>query len=319
MLTTGPGIVSLSMMKVIIPDDCPSVLATSPAFETLRKHAEVQHFDTLPGSPERLIERIREAEIVINIRSSSKFTEETFAACPHLRLLSIWGTGTDNVDLAAARRHGVTVTNTPGVSALSVAEHALALMLAVARQIPGQDAAVRNGSWPRGQGIELYGKTLGLMGLGAIGRRFAQLGGGIGMRVIAWTMHPNPALGVELAAFEDVLRASDVVSLHVRLSPETQGMIGAREFDLMKPQAILINTARGALVDEGALIQALSSKRIAAAGLDVFTTEPLPYGHPLTTLPNVVLTPHSAGITPEALEAGLQMAVANVLNFSGAA
>jgi phosphoglycerate dehydrogenase-like enzyme len=303
------------MLKVIIPDDCPSVLAASAGFRTLSEHAEVEHFDTLPGSSERLIERIRDAEAVINIRSSSKFTEDVFQGCPHLRLLSIWGTGTDNVDLTAAQRHRVTVTNTPGVSAASVAEHALALMLAVARGIPAQDAAVRGGSWPRGQGIELYGKTLGLIGLGAIGRQFAQIGRGIGMRVIAWTMHPNPALGVELVEFEQLLRTSDVVSLHVRLSPETQGMLGVREFGRMKPGAILVNTARGAIVDEAALIEALSTRRIAGAGLDVFATEPLPAGHPLTALSNVVLTPHSAGITPEALEAGLQMAVANVLNF----
>jgi phosphoglycerate dehydrogenase-like enzyme len=303
------------MLKVIIPDDCPSVLAASAGFRTLHEHAEVEYFDTLPGSSERLIERIRDAEAVINIRSSSKFTEDVFQGCPHLRLLSIWGTGTDNVDLTAAQRHRVTVTNTPGVSAASVAEHALALMLAVARGIPAQDAAVRGGSWPRGQGIELYGKTLGLIGLGAIGRQFAQIGRGIGMRVIAWTMHPNPALGVELVEFEQLLRTSDVVSLHVRLSPETQGMLGVREFGRMKPGAILVNTARGAIVDEAALIEALSTRRIAGAGLDVFATEPLPAGHPLTALSNVVLTPHSAGITPEALEAGLQMAVANVLNF----
>jgi D-3-phosphoglycerate dehydrogenase / 2-oxoglutarate reductase len=188
-------------------------------------------------------------------------------------------------------------------------------MLAVARGIPGQDAAVRGGSWPRGQGIELYGKTLGLIGLGAIGRRFAQLAQAIGMRVIAWTMHPNPALGFELVEFEHLLRVSDVVSLHVRLSPDTQGLIGEREFGLMKPTAILVNTARGAIVHEAALIDALSTRRIAGAGLDVFSTEPLPPGHALTKLSNVVMTPHSAGITPEALEAGLQMAVANVLNF----
>jgi D-3-phosphoglycerate dehydrogenase len=196
-----------------------------------------------------------------------------------------------------------------------VAEHCLALMLAAARGIPAQDAAVRAGTWPRGQGIELRGKTLGIVGLGAIGRRFAELGRAIGMRVIAWTMHPDPALGIELVEFDHLLRSSDVISIHVRLSPQTVGLIGAREFGLMKPTALLINTARGAIVDEAALVEALSTKRIAAAGLDVFTTEPLPLGHPLTKLPNVVLTPHSAGITPEALEAGLQMAIENVRSF----
>lgn len=302
-------------MKVIIPDDWPPVLASSPSYVRLRESADVEYYDTLPGSAERLLERIQHADAVINIRSSCRFPDEVFAQCPRLRLLSIWGTGTDNVDLAAAKARGITVTNTPGVSATSIAEHALTLMLAVARNIPVQDAAVRAGEWPRGRSMELRGKTLGIIGLGAIGRRFAELGRAIGMRVIAWTMHPNPALGFELVELDELYRSSDVVSLHLRLSPETTGMIGARELGLMKPSAIFVNTARGAIVDEPALVDALTNRRIHGAGLDVFAQEPLPPGHPLTKLPNVVLTPHSAGITPEALEAGLRMAVANVLEF----
>ena len=181
----------------------------------------VTYYDTLPGTEDTLIERIRDFEIVINIRSSSKFTSGVFAACPRMKLLSLWGTGTDNVDLAAAARHGVTVTNTPGVSAVSIAEHALMLMLAVARRVIAIHNGVVAGEWPRGQSVQLHGKTLGVIGLGAIGRQFARLAQGIGMRVIAWTMHPNPALGFELVELDELLRASDVVSLHLRLSPET--------------------------------------------------------------------------------------------------
>jgi D-3-phosphoglycerate dehydrogenase len=262
-----------------------------------------------------LVERIGSAKVVINIRSSCRFPASVFERCPTMRMVSIWGTGTDNIDLEAAKRCGVKVANTPGVSATSVAEHSLVLMLATARKVPIQDAAVRSGTWPRGQSIELNGKTLGVIGLGAIGRRFAQLGQGIGMRVIAWTLHPNPALGFELVDLDRLLSESDVVSLHVRLSPQTEKMIGARELGLMKKSAILVNTARGALIDEAALVDALQNNRIAAAGLDVFATEPLPPGNAFTKLSNVVLTPHSAGITPEALEAGLQMAVTNALDF----
>ncbi|HEY3455817.1 MAG TPA: hydroxyacid dehydrogenase [Bryobacteraceae bacterium] len=303
------------MPKVVVPDDWPPVLANSGGFRRLREFAEIQYFETLPGSQEQLIERVRHAELAINIRASSKFTEELFQRCPHLRLVSLWGTGTDNVDLMAAERYGVTITNTPGVSAFSVAEHALALVLAVVRGIPSQDAAMRGGGWPRGQGIELHGKTLGIIGLGAIGRRLAELGRAIGMHVIAWTVHPNAALGVEIVEFDQLLRSSDVISIHLRLSQQTEGMIGPREFGLMKNSAILVNTARGAIVDEGALVDALLTKRIAGAGLDVFTTEPMPAGHALRKLSNVVLTPHSAGVTPEALEAGLQLAVENVWSF----
>ncbi len=219
------------------------------------------------------------------------------------------------MDLAAAAHHGVTVTNTPGVSAFSIAEHALALMLAVARRIPRVDAEIRQGHWPRGQAVQMHGKTLGILGLGAVGRQFARLGAGIGMRVMAWTMHPNPALGFELVSLDDLMRSSDVISLHLRLSSETRSFIGKREIEKMKPSAILINTARGAIIAEQALLDALNSNRIAGAGLDVFEAEPLPDGHPLTRLHNVVLTPHSAGVTPEALEAGLKLSIDNVWNF----
>jgi len=306
---------SVNLPKVVVPDDWPPVLANSGALRRLREFAEIQYFETLPASQEQLTERVRHAELAINIRASSKFTEEVFQRCPRLRLVSLWGTGTDNVDLLAAEKYGVTITNTPGVSAFSVAEHALALVLAVARGIPNQDAAMRGGGWPRGQGIELRGKTLGIIGLGAIGRRLAELGHAIGMHVIAWTIHPNPALGIEIVELDRLLRSSDVISIHLRLSQQTEGIIGAREFGLMKNSAILVNTARGAIVDEGALVEALLTKRIAGAGLDVFTTEPMPVGHALRKLSNVVLTPHSAGVTPEALEAGLQLAVENVWSF----
>src|ERR1051326_7882405 len=280
-----------NLPKLVVPDDWPPVLAASPRFAKLHEITEVEYFDSLPGSGERLIERIRDAELVINIRSSSRFSADVFQSCPRLRMLSVWGTGTDNIDLAAAAQHGVTVTNTPAVSASSIAEHALTLMLAVARRIPQQDAAVREGNWPRGQGLELRGKTLGIIGLGAIGRRFAELGRGIGMRVIAWTMHPNPSLDFELVEFDELLATSDVVSIHLRLTDRTKSLIGRREFSLMKNTSILINTARGAIVDEPALLDALSTKRIAGAGLDVFTTEPLAEGHVLAALSNTVLTP----------------------------
>jgi D-3-phosphoglycerate dehydrogenase len=160
--------------------------------------------------------------------------------------------------------------------------------------------------------VQLHGKTCGIIGLGAVGREFARLAAGIGMRPICWTMHPRPHPGVRMVELDALYRESDVVSLHLRLSPETTGFLGAREFALMKPSAILLNTARGAIVDEAAMLDALRTALISGAGLDVFTAEPLPAGHPLTALPNVVLTPHCAGITPEALEAGLRMAVENI-------
>jgi glycerate dehydrogenase len=303
------------MPRISIPDDSPAVLAASAVFPALQAGAELDYYDTLPFTEDVLIERIGTAEVVLNIRATSRFTERVFAACPNLKLVSVWGTGTDHVDLASAARHGVTVRNTPGVSARSIAEHALALLFAVARRIPEMDAATRNGAWPRGRSIELYGKTCGVIGYGAIGRHVARLAAALGMRVIVWTMHPEHYAGVEFVELEVLYRTSDVVSVHLRLSPETRGLVGAAQFAMMKPGAILINTARGAIVDEEAMIEALATSRIAGAGLDVFATEPLPPHHPLILLGNVVLTPHCAGITPEALEAGLRMAVENIWEF----
>lgn len=300
-------------MKVVVPDDYPVVLGASPSMARLRSGHDVRYFDSLPGHA--LVERIGDAEAMINVRSSTRISDDVLGRCPQLKLVSIWGTGTDNVDLAAAKTRGVRVTNTPAVSASSIAEHALALMLAVARRIPQTDRQVREGAWPRGQMMQLAGKTLGIAGLGAIGRRFAALGQGIGMRVIAWTMNPRD-LGVPLVSVGELLAESDVLSLHLRLSDQTRGWLSAGRIAQMKRGAMLINTARGPIVDEAAMIGALTSRQLGGAGLDVFDQEPLPQGHPLTKLDNVVLSPHSAGITPEALEAGLSMAVDNVFAFA---
>lgn len=303
------------MRVVAVPDDAPVVLASSPSFARLKAAAEVRYFDTLPGTAAVLMERLRGAEAMVNIRSSTKLTREVLGSCPGLRMVSIWGTGTDNVDLSAARELEIRVANTPAVAASSIAEHALALMLAVARRVPVMDRRVRAGEWPRGGMVQLHGKTLGVIGLGEIGRRFARLGEAIGMEVLTWTMHPKPELGFAHVALEELLAHSDVVSLHLRLSEQTRGFLDEARLRMMKPGAILVNTARGPVVDEAALLDALEEGRLAGAGLDVFDVEPLPAGHPWTAMENVVLSPHSAGITPEALEAGLAMAVDNVLAF----
>lgn len=303
------------MIRVCIPDDSPSVLATSAAWAALNSRAQLDYFDTLPSSEEALVERMRHADAALNIRASTKFTARVFQACPKLRLLSIWGTGTDHVDLAAAACCGVTVTNTPGVSAVSIAEHALALLFAVARRIPEMDRSTRAGAWERGSFTELRGKTCGVIGYGAIGREFARIAAGIGMKVLVWTMHSERYPGVAFTDPFQIYTTADVISVHLRLSAETTGFIGADQFAMMKPNAILINTARGAIVDEAAMAAALADHRIGGAGLDVFTNEPIAKDHPLNELANVVLTPHCAGATPEAREAGLAMAVENIWAF----
>src|SRR5262245_9920518 len=178
------------MSRIVIPDDSPPVMSRSLAFRKLEEH-DVRTYSDRPGSAEELVERIRDAEIVINIRSTSQFSAAVLQQCDRLRLISIWGTGTDNVDLAAAKDRGIRVTNTPGVSAIAVAEHTLALILAVAKQTAQVDQQVRQGKWPRAMVTQLRGKTLGLIGTGAIGREVDALGRAIGMQVIAWTFHPH--------------------------------------------------------------------------------------------------------------------------------
>ncbi len=306
-------------MKTVVPDDHPPVFQGSKAETMLRGLGDVEIFNTRPWTSDELVSRIRGAEAVISIRGAVAYPRQVLEACSELRILSIWGTGTDHVDLPAARALGVAVCNTPAVSAVSVAEHALALMLAAARRLPDISAEVKGGGWPKAMISQLHGKTLGIIGLGAIGRQVARLGVGIGMNVIAWTFHPDDALadelGVRLVELDELLSAADVVSLHVRQSPETEGMLDAGKLALMKPGAILVNTARGALIDEQALVAALSEGQLGAAALDAFVEEPLPADHPLLRAPNTLLTPHSAGLSPEALETGLVMAVENIRQF----
>ncbi|MBI4593586.1 MAG: glycerate dehydrogenase [Candidatus Rokubacteria bacterium] len=305
---------------IAVPDDFPSVFDGTPAHERARKLGEVAvHASRGADDEAELIRRVGRARIAVNIRAHARFTEGVFAACRNLKMVSIWGTGTDNVDLAAAGRHGVTVTNTPGVNARAVAEHALALMLATARRIPKLDREMREGHWPRELLTQLLGKTLGVFGIGGIGARVVELGRAVGMTVLAWSLQGQPervaALGARAATKDEILREADVVTLHLRLTPETRGFLGRKELGLMKRTAILVNTARGALVERDALLDALRQQKIGGAGLDVFHDEPLKAGDPLLGLDTVVLSPHSAGQTPEVIQEGLLRAVQNVENF----
>ncbi len=304
--------------KIVIPDDFPPVISGTPALQTLQAHGDLDIYTSRPDTHDELIARIRGAHTVVNIRAYCQFTAEVLKACPGLKHLAVWGTGTDNVDLQAARALGILVTNTPNTATDSVAEQALALMLGVARQLPAIDAQVKRGEWVRGMLTQLSGKTLAIIGTGVIGLRMAQRGTGIGMNVIAWTYHPDPtkaeAVGFRyVPIMAEALQEADVVSLHLRYSPDTEGIIGAKELTLMKPTALLINTARGQLVDQQALYEALREGKIAGAGIDVFEREPIDPQDPFLTLPNVVLSPHTAGTTPEALMNGLNLCAANVV------
>lgn len=305
---------------IVVPDDFPSVFEGTAAHERCRKIGETAVFTARGADDEgELIRRIDRARVAINIRAHARFTEGVFAACRNLKMVSIWGTGTDNIDLAAAGRHGVTVTNTPAVNAFAVAEHALTLMLAVARRVPRIDREVRAGKWPRELLTQLLGKTLGVFGTGTIGARVITLGRGIGMNVLAWSARGDTAhiasLGAQAASKDEILRTADVISLHLRLEPATRGFLGRKELAQVRQGAILVNTARGALVEREALVEALTHGRLGGAGLDVFHDEPVKAADPLLALDNVVLSPHNAGQTPEVIQEGLMRAVRNVENY----
>jgi len=306
-------------MLIVVPDDNPPVMAGTPALERLRRAGEVRLYGSDATDPQVLSSRLRDAEVAVNIRGRTLFTADVLGGCPKLRLISIWGTGTDNVDLQAAAARGISVTNTPGANAIAVAEHTAALMLALVKQLAPADRGVRQGDWPRNLVPQLRGKRLGIIGTGLIGREVADMGKGLGLDVVAWTFHPDAGLaarhGFRYVELDELLRTSDILSIHLRATPDARHFLNRERLALLKPEAFLVNTARGALVDEIALVAFLREKRLAGAGLDVFETEPLPSGHPLTTLPSVLLTPHAAGMTPEVIQTGLAMAVENIENF----
>lgn len=305
---------------IVVPDDFPSVFQGSAAQERAKALGAVRVYSERGADQDQeLIRRIGDARVAINIRAHARFSDGVFVACPALKMVSVWGTGTDNIDLHAAGMRGVTVCNTPGVNAFAVAEHALTLMLAVARKIPAIDREMHAGKWPREMLTQLLGKTLGVFGMGTIGSRVATLGRAIGMDVLAWSARGDEgrirAAGARAATKEEILRQADVVSLHVRLAEDTRGFIGRKELAMMKPTAILVNTGRGALVERDALTAALREGKILGAGLDVFHQEPLAPDDPILTLPNVICSPHNAGQTPEVVRDGLLRAVANVEHF----
>ena len=305
---------------ISVPDDFPSVFEGTPAHERAKKLGDVVVFTERGADQEQeLIRRIGRATVAINIRAHARFADGVFAACPTLKMVSIWGTGTDNFDLQAAGMRGVTICNTPGVNAFAVAEHALTLMLAVGRKIAVLDAEMRKNKWPRELLTQMLGKTLGVFGMGAIGARVAALGKAIGMEVLGWSATGDPAriraAGAIPATKEEILARADVISLNMRLGSETRGFLGRKELAQMKPAAILINTGRGALVEKEALITALAERKIMGAGLDVFHQEPLGPDDPILALPNVILSPHNAGQTPEVIRDGLLRAVENVEHF----
>jgi D-3-phosphoglycerate dehydrogenase len=275
--------------------------------------------DSRPETHEEKIERAKDAVILINSRGVVSWREAELRALPKLKMIATCSIGTDMIDLAVAKELGIVVSNQPGRTAPAVAEHMFALMFAVAKRAAFQTAELKAGRWTRKINATLQGKTLGIVGTGAIGAEMARLGRALGMEVIAWTFNPSDAraeaLGLRYVELDALLREADVVSLNVKLTDDTRGLIGARELGLMKDRAILLNGARGPVLDLPALCAELHAGRFTGAGLDVFPEEPLPADAPILACEQVVLTPHAADSTPEAVELLNEGAVDNVLAF----
>jgi D-3-phosphoglycerate dehydrogenase len=307
------------MIRIVIPADDPPQMQGSQHLERLRRFGEVVlHYDR-PKDDEEKLRRLEGAAILINSRGAVKWPGQLLRRLPNLRMIATCGIGTDAIDLAAARELGIVVSNIPGRTAPIVAEHALALMLAVARRVSFHTDALRRGRWVFKDSVYLRGKTLGIVGTGAIGIETARLARAIGMNVIAWSFNPSEQrsheLGIPFVALDDLLRTSDAVSVHVKLTEQSRGLIGDRELSLMKPGAMLINTARGAVVDTGALVKVLESGKLGGAGIDCYEAEPIPADHPLLACEQVVLTPHNADQCPEGTEILNGGAVDNVIAF----
>jgi len=285
------------MPKILITDSI-----HDDAIEILKSVGDVEIATGL--SPEELKEKIKDADAIV-IRSGTKLTKDIIDAAENLKVIARAGVGVDNVDLNAATEKGIIVVNSPDASSISVAELAIGLMLSAARNIPQATASLKRGEWDRKsfKGVELYGKTLGIIGLGRIGQQVAKRAQAFGMNIVGYDPYipvdVAKNMGVELMDVNDLCKVSDFITLHVPLTPKTRHIIGKEQISLMKKNAIIVNCARGGLIDEDALYEALKDKKIRGAGLDVFEEEP-PKDNPLLTLDNVIGTPHQGASTVEA-------------------
>lgn len=304
---------------IVIPGDEPIQLNGSPHLERLKEFGEVVLYDTRPASDAEKIQRMQGAEVLINSRGSVKWPGAVLRQLPKLKLISLCGIGADCIDLPAAKECGIIVSNIPGRTAGLVSEHALALLFACARKLAEHTAELKSGQWIRRDLVHLRGKTLGVIGTGAIGREMIRLGKAVGMSVIAWSFHPRPELesqlGFQYVDRDELLRQADAISIHVKLTADSQNLIGDREFALMKRGCLLVNTARGAIINTDAMIRALNSGHLGGAGIDVYEVEPIPADHPLLKCKQVVLTPHVADQTPEGMEILNGGAVDNVIAY----
>lgn len=306
-------------VNILVPGDDPPQIADSPQLDRLQSYGDVTLHTTRPAGKAEQIDRARDFQVVINSRGSTTWREPELRALPDLKMITTCSIGTDMIDLAAAKQLGIVVSNQPGRTAPVVAEHMFGLLFSIAKRAAFQTAEIRAHRWTRRMNLGVQGKILGIVGVGNIGAEMARLGQAMGMDVIAWTFHPTAEraqkLGVRFVELDELLEQSDYVSLHVALTDDTHHLIGESQLARMKSEAVLLNGARGAVVDLDALARALDSGHLAGAGLDVFPDEPFEVDHPIKQCEQVVLTPHAADQTPEGVDLLNGGAVDNVIAF----
>jgi phosphoglycerate dehydrogenase-like enzyme len=309
------------MPRVAVLDDYQGVALEMADWSVLPSDCQVQVFRDHLTDLDALVERLRDFEVVTCMRERTPFGRDLLERLPNLRLLVTTGMRNAAIDLAAATDLGVLVCGTAGGPDSPPAELTWGLILALVRHIPREDAATRHGHWGVTVGMSLENKVLGVLGLGRLGAKVARVGVAFEMSVIAWsqnlTAERAAQCGATLVTKDELFASSDILTIHVQLSARTRGLVGVRELRSMKPTAYLINTARGPIVDEAALVQALQARTIAGAGLDVFDQEPLPPGHPLTVLDNTILVPHVGYVTREQYQVRYRDTVADVVAYLG--
>ena len=284
-------------MKIAILDDYQNVALQMADWSAISKRAEVTVFNDHLSDPDAVVRRLEPFDVVCVMRERTPLRRDTIARLPNLKLIASTAHRNASIDVEAAKEHGIAVAHT-GYRSTPTIEMTWALILASARNVVDESVALRNGGWQQGIGEELEGKTLGVLGLGNVGGPVARIGAAFGMKVIAWsqnlTAEAAQRAGAEFVSKEQLFERSDILTIHMVLSDRSRGLVGAGLLNLMKPTARLVNTSRGPLVDEGALIDVLERRRIAGAAIDVFDQEPLSKDHPFRKLPNVVATPHVA-------------------------
>jgi phosphoglycerate dehydrogenase-like enzyme len=307
------------MVRVAVLDDYQRVAMGLGDWSRLPSGSQVDAFQDHLFDEGALAERLQDYDVVMGMRERTPMPRSLLERLPNLKLLMTTGMGNASFDLPAATELGIVCCGTSMAGGPTTSELAWGLILSLAKKIPQEDAAVRAGQWQLGVGESVNGKTLGIVGLGRLGTVTARVGLAFGMTVLAWsqnlTREKAEAEGVTYATKDDLFAQSDFISIHYTLSARSRGMIGSHELGLMKPTAYLINTSRGPIVDEGALVQALETRAIAGAGLDVFDVEPLPLNHPLRRLENTVITPHLGYVTQEAYSVMFIQAVENIQAF----